>query len=294
LVIKSYADALINGFTLHGARVVATANVSALTGLPTTDGVTLIDGNCQLNVGQTTQSQNGPWIVHASAWTRPTWWAAAASISEGNYFIIDPDGTANKNTKWFVTNTGAITVDTTAVTFTQDLSGTSYVNGNGLNLAGTTFSVNPLTNGGITVAGGGVSVQANGTNLITVGASGVGISNSGGSGQIIVANGSSVPVWVAASGDVTVAAGGGMTVNNTAGSGFTKYTNFVANETPGGTINGSNAAFTLANTPQWLQLQLNGVTLEPGAGNDYTISAAAVTMLLIPQTGDKLRAYYTK
>lgn len=71
---------------------------------------------------------------------------------------------------------------------------------------------------------------------------------------------------------------------------------FVANETPGGSINGANAAFTLAFTPimSSLMLVLNGDVLEPGSGNDYTISGLNITMLLIPSTGDKLRAYYWK
>ena len=41
-----------------------------------------------------------------------------------------------------------------------------------------------------------------------------------------------------------------------------------------------------------LDLFLNGVLLTPGAGNDYTLSTATITMLLIPQTGDRLTADY--
>lgn len=69
---------------------------------------------------------------------------------------------------------------------------------------------------------------------------------------------------------------------------------FVTNETPVGTIDGTNTAFTFANVPQALQLFLNGLLLEPGAGNDYTFSLASLTMILVPQPGDKLRAYYQK
>jgi hypothetical protein len=32
--------------------------------------------------------------------------------------------------------------------------------------------------------------------------------------------------------------------------------------------------------------------MEPGTGNDYTISGKTITMLFAPQSGDKLRAYY--
>ena len=274
--------------------MVSVANVASLSGLPTTDAVSLVDGNVQLLTAQTTQAQNGPWVVHAGAWTRPAWWASAASIPEGNYFILDPDGSNYKNTKWFTLNTGPIVVDTTAVTFTQDQSGTSYTNGNGLSLAGTTFAVVPQANSGISVSGSGVAAVANAANLITIGASGIGITPSSAAAQLMLGNASNVPTWTTLSGDVSISATGVASVNNAAGSGFLKYGAFVANETPGGTVNGSNAAFTLANTPQWLQLLLNGVVLEVGSGNDYTISGAAITMLLVPASGDKLRAYYTR
>jgi hypothetical protein len=295
---KSYVDATANGFTLHGARVVSVANVASLSGLPTTDGVTLVAGNVQLNTGQTTQSQNGPWVVAAGSWTRPTWWASASSIPEGNYFILDPDGTTYKNTKWFTLNTAAIVVDTTAVTFTQDTSGTSYSNGTGLALTGTVFSVNYGTTSTTAAAGndsritGALQTSALGTGVAT--ALGVAVGTGAGLAQL---SGGYLTAgdFPALTGDVTTAAGSlATTINVTAGSGFLKYAAFIANETPSGTINGSNAAFTLANTPQWLQLLLNGVVLEVGSGNDYTISGTAITMLLIPQTGDKLRAYYAK
>jgi hypothetical protein len=86
------------------------------------------------------------------------------------------------------------------------------------------------------------------------------------------------------------------TVDHTAGSGFIKYTDFVFNETPSGSVNGSNTAFTLTNSPQnsSLRLYINGQLQEPGAGNDYTITGTAITMLYALATGDKIRAYYHK
>lgn len=73
--------------------------------------------------------------------------------------------------------------------------------------------------------------------------------------------------------------------------------NFVDNETPAGTINGSNTAFTLAFTPSplaSLQLFYNGQLQDVGVGNDFTISGNAITMLFAPSTGSKLRAWYRK
>lgn len=73
-------------------------------------------------------------------------------------------------------------------------------------------------------------------------------------------------------------------------------TNFVDKEIPSGSINGSNTAFTLANTPVAgsEHVYLNGVLQESGAGNDYTISGATITMLTAPLSGEKLRVSYRK
>jgi hypothetical protein len=68
---------------------------------------------------------------------------------------------------------------------------------------------------------------------------------------------------------------------------------YVYGETPSGTINGSNATFTLANTPipaASLLLYLNGLRLRLGV--DYTLSGSTITMIAIPQTGDNLVADY--
>jgi hypothetical protein len=82
----------------------------------------------------------------------------------------------------------------------------------------------------------------------------------------------------------------------TQGTDYILANNFVVRETPAGTVNGSNTAFSLANTPVsgTEQLYLNGILQEPGAGNDYTISGVAITYLAAPLTGDKLRVSYQK
>lgn len=96
--------------------------------------------------------------------------------------------------------------------------------------------------------------------------------------------------FVGASVTVTDDSGNDATVVTITGASVT----WANNETPSGTINGINTSFSLAHTPNpsWIQLYLNGVILEPGAGNDYTLSGTSITMLFAPETGDKLRAYY--
>ncbi len=72
--------------------------------------------------------------------------------------------------------------------------------------------------------------------------------------------------------------------------------NFVDKEVPSGAINGSNAAYTLANTPTSgsEHVFLNGILQESGSGNDYTISGTTLTMATAPLTGEKLVVSYRK
>ena len=70
---------------------------------------------------------------------------------------------------------------------------------------------------------------------------------------------------------------------------------FVDAETPAGTLNGSNAAFTLAHSPAptaSLTLFRNGVLQR--AGTDFTLSEASIVFASgsVPQAGDSVHAYY--
>jgi hypothetical protein len=70
---------------------------------------------------------------------------------------------------------------------------------------------------------------------------------------------------------------------------------FVDAETPSGTINGVNVAFTLVQAPNpsaSLGVYLNGIHLE--AGLDYTLSSNSITFIagVVPQTGDVLVCSY--
>ena len=72
--------------------------------------------------------------------------------------------------------------------------------------------------------------------------------------------------------------------------------NFVDNETPGGTINSSNTAFTLAFAPSpagSLELFYNGLVQKSG-GVDFTLSGLNITFASAPVTGSTLLAWYRK
>lgn len=84
----------------------------------------------------------------------------------------------------------------------------------------------------------------------------------------------------------TSAAQGGMTIR------------FSNNETPSGVIDGSNATFTLANSPSpssSLQLYLNGQFETQGVGSDYTLSGNTITFSTPPAiqfSGLPFKAFY--
>lgn len=70
---------------------------------------------------------------------------------------------------------------------------------------------------------------------------------------------------------------------------------FVDAETPGGSIDGTNATFTLAQTPlpaSSLQLYLNGLEQTPGVDFTLANSTIAFATNAIPHTGDTMSAYY--
>lgn len=86
---------------------------------------------------------------------------------------------------------------------------------------------------------------------------------------------------------ITIAAG----VITAAGGGSP---NFADNETPSGTINGTNVTFTLAHTPSptgSLILTLAGLTQWQNASGDYTLSTNTITFALAPTLGPLIAWY---
>lgn len=66
-------------------------------------------------------------------------------------------------------------------------------------------------------------------------------------------------------------------------------------ETPSGTVNGSNTTFTLAHTPASnanVLLYLDGLFQRQGGGNDYTISGTTITFVTAPATNQTIDADY--
>jgi hypothetical protein len=68
---------------------------------------------------------------------------------------------------------------------------------------------------------------------------------------------------------------------------------FVDREVPSGTMNGVNTTFGIGFNPAGSEmLYLNGMLLNQGAGNDYTIATNVITMLVVPAATDILLVSY--
>lgn len=166
---KQYVDNLVNGLDWkQSVRAATTANIAGALGSAapnTLDGVSLAANDRVLVKDQTTQSQNGIYVVTTlgtganGVWTRATDMDAAAEFANATVYV--EEGTVNADKAFVQTTNNPITVGTTAIVFAQTGGGTSYSAGNGLSLASTTFSVlaDPVSGGGISVSAAGVKVD---------------------------------------------------------------------------------------------------------------------------------------
>jgi hypothetical protein len=132
---KAYVDAVTEGLHIHAAVVAATtANVALATELEngdTLDGITLATGNRILVKNQTTQSENGIYVVQASGQpTRATDFDTASEVDSGD-FVFVYSGTVNGSTGWVQTNQPA-TIGTDPIVFTQFSGAGTYTAGTGL------------------------------------------------------------------------------------------------------------------------------------------------------------------
>lgn len=102
----------------HKASVKAatTANLAALSGLLTVDGVALADGDRVLVKNQATASQNGIFLVAAGAWPRASDADLSVEVTPGLLVAVE-QGTENADTVWQLTSNGPITLGTTALVF---------------------------------------------------------------------------------------------------------------------------------------------------------------------------------
>lgn len=157
--VSSQIASFLNGQDWKASvRAATTANIT-LSGTQTIDGVALEAGDRVLVKNQTTGSQNGIYVVAADAWTRATDADSDADVTKAMTVPVEGGGTTNGGTVWLLSNSGAITVGTTDLTFVQiGAAGAAYTAGAGLTANGNEFNV--------VAADGSIAVNAD---SITVG-----------------------------------------------------------------------------------------------------------------------------
>jgi hypothetical protein len=141
---KAYVDSVTEGLHIHASvRAATTANVTLATALENgdvLDGITLATNDRILVKNQTTQSENGIYVVQASGQpTRATDFDTAAEVDSGDFVFVS-SGTVNASTGWVQINK-PVTIGTDAIAFSQFSGSGTYVAGTGLTLTGNSFSV---------------------------------------------------------------------------------------------------------------------------------------------------------
>ena len=226
-------------------------------------------------------------------------------IGVGNVMIGDGTGKGRG-----VTISGDVTIDVNGVaTLTPgSVDGNAIADG-GVALAklasGAAGQIIVVNAGGVpayATMSGDATIDATGNLVIAAGAiSGTKLNNGSVSltklftipaGQIIMGT-SAGNATVTLSGDVTVSQAGVVTINSAT---VVRVADIVKSEVPAGAVNGVNTSFVLANTPKvgTVDVFVNGILQDVGAGNDYTIAGSTITMLYTLTSGDKLRVSYFK
>lgn len=188
---KQYVDNIAAGLAWKKEAVVATTATGTLATAyangQTIDGYVLGTGDRILIKNQTTQTENGIYVVAASgAPARAADANTTAGLQSATISIVK--GTVNKDTSWTQT-TDDPSVGVSNIVFVAFAVGQTYTAGNGLQNSSNTFSV--LPNGtSIDVAAGGIKISASaaGNGIAVSGAGVVSVNN----GTGLVFNGSAL------------------------------------------------------------------------------------------------------
>lgn len=269
--LVAYVTGLLDGLKWkNSVKVATTTNGTLATAYEngdTVDGVSLSTGDRILLKNQTTQTENGIYTVNASGAPTRASDANSAAELEGATVTVQ-QGTSNANTTWTQTTDG-ITLGSSNLVWAQ--FGTSVADADS-----TTKGIAKLYNTSGTNTDGAITQGAAKT------ADDLKLNLAGGTMTGAIAMSSNKITGLAA------ATGAGDALR------FEQLPQFVIGEVPSGTINGSNTAFTIANTPiaGTVQVYFNGLRMK--ATSDYTISGTTITFGTAPVSGDTLITDYQK
>jgi hypothetical protein len=146
--VTAAVDAARSGLEVKESVKAATTASITLSNTQTVDGVALSVGDRVLVKDQATASQNGIYVVSATAWTRSLDANTSAEVNPGMFVFVE-QGTVNADSGWVLTTDAPITLDTTGLTFAQFSGAGQITAGSGLTKTGNTLNVGAGT--GITV-----------------------------------------------------------------------------------------------------------------------------------------------
>lgn len=198
---KNYVDGLVNGQdwknSVRAATTAAGTLASSFANGSTIDGVTLATGDRILIKNQAAGAENGIYTVNATgAPTRATDADTSAKVTS-NMTVMVEEGTVNAETAWTLSNNGAITLGTTALTFVQSNAGVAYTaDGNGIELTGNQFYIE-LDGTTLSKSAAGIRVGSGAAGAGLVEASGV-LAVGAGTGITVAADSISVDTSVVA------------------------------------------------------------------------------------------------
>jgi hypothetical protein len=246
--------------------VVAVANVASLSGLQTIDGVTGAEGLSVLLTAQTAGLQNGPYLMSAGSWTRrydmdisseavlgSSWRATQGTLAGRRYYLSAP--------------TGTITLNSTALTFSEEAGGGVGSDPSVTSLTASSF----VAIGGSPSTTGALRMTSNGAIRYLAGAAEVDAILVDASGNVVVgdsADATSITEDVKAAGTWRLRVAG--------------------NERAKLEEVGTGGKLTLANGAAFTggsSLNINSPTLVIDAGSDWYIETAGVVQIRGTPTG---------
>ena len=153
IATKGYVDAARQGLDVkQSVRVATTAAINLSTNLvagQTIDGVTLVAGDRVLVKNQVTGTENGIYVAVSSGTgvrsSDANGTADTGELKPGTFTFVE-EGTVNSDKGFVVSTNGTITIDSTAIAWTQFSGAGSFEAGDGLLQSGNTISVNVVNN----------------------------------------------------------------------------------------------------------------------------------------------------